>query len=59
MMIVFAPGYLNCTICLNSGRFLWQKSTISWYFKYLKDKKKEVYFKKIYLYKNMTGLIFT
>ena len=35
-------GYLNCKICLNSGRFLWQKSTISWYFKYLKDKKKHI-----------------
>ena len=39
MMIVFASGYLNCTICLNSCSFLWQKSTIRWYFKYLKDKK--------------------
>ena len=63
-MIVFAPlpGCLINTIVLkllklyNMLKFRQvpvAESTISWYFKYLKDKKK-AYFKKIFLYKNVT-----
>jgi hypothetical protein len=57
MMILFFPDVcLNHKLCLNTGRFLCQQSTVSGYFKYFIRRKKGI-FKKICLYKNATGLI--